>query len=307
MNDDAPTEKLPNLPSLPQEMEMGFNGSEPVTPTSPTLPGHWPLPGSIIRNALNTQTNNVEVSDAQFEHKTPVSPDNLVATTDIFIPMPPPPPIHVPGDKRTGKKALYSLFILGLVTGLLLGSIGMAFFIQRVQNTPPYANQPTSGPTKGVTPVVTSTPTPVIHYNYSFEDGQNDGWEPQVSPGLKIENSTKMAKNGAHSLLITFNNKAKSTYPHLSAAISTNAPHAYQTVYAYVYVASGKNVQGKIYMLDHNFKGYYPGIYLSYLTTGTWHRLSYILPSGFQGTATRIGLEFTGTNAIVYIDAIYWK
>lgn len=60
-------------------------------------------------------------------------------------------------------------------------------------------------------------------------------------------------------------------------------------------------------MLDRNFKGYYPGVYLSYLTTGTWHRLSYILPSGFPGTATRIGLEFTGTNATIYIDAIYWK
>jgi hypothetical protein len=303
VNEDTPTEKMPKLSSLPREMELGFNGSESVNPTPPTIPDHLPLPGSIIRNVLKGE---VEAVNNQFEHKTLISPGNSASATDILIQMP-VLPMHAPEGKRTGKKTLYAFLIVGLVVGLLLGSIGTALFLQRAQNTPNYANQPIPKPTKGVTPAITITPTPIIHYAYSFEDGQIDGWEPQVSPGLTLENSTKMAKDGAHSLLITFNNKAKSTYPHLSAAISASAPHTYQTVYAYVYVASGKNVQGKIYMLDRNFKGYYPGVYLSYLTTGTWHRLSYILPSGFQGTATRIGLEFTGTNATVYIDAIYWK
>lgn len=295
MYEDAPTEKLSSSPH-----------EEPVTPTSATLPDHLPLPGSIIRDVMHARMNDVEASSAHSEHQTLVAPNNSAAPTDIFIQMP-VLPMHTAGDKPASKKMLYSFLIMGLVAGLLLGSIGTALLVQRTENTSKYASQPTLQATKNNTLAVTITPTPIIHYAYSFEDGQIDGWQSQVSPGLTLANSTKIAKDGTHSLLITFNSKIKTTYPHLSAAIDTNPPHGYQTIYAYVFVASGKNVQGKLYLLDRNFIGYYPGVYLSYLTVGTWHRLSYIVPSSFKGAATRIGLEFTGTNATVYIDAIYWK
>ncbi|WP_220195889.1 hypothetical protein [Ktedonospora formicarum] len=176
----------------------------------------------------------------------------------------------------------------------------------KVTPSPVSTSQPTPTivPTQGVTPVPTKAPIPPSLYQCSFEDGQLEGWAPRSSPNVYVQNSTNVARDGSHSLMVTF--ASSDNYPHISTTPTNNPPYKGQVVSGYVYVAAGSNVRGRMYILDQNMNGFIGGQDLISLPTGSWYYLSYQIGSWAQGSSTRVGFEFSGSNVVVYVDSVNW-
>ncbi|GHO43189.1 hypothetical protein [Ktedonospora formicarum] len=152
----------------------------------------------------------------------------------------------------------------------------------------------------------TSPPASPMVYKYSFESGGTDSWASGKNIS-SVQNSTTIAKDGSHSLRVTFNSSSSTDYPYAVASNLPGALRAGQTVTAYVYVASGSNVQAKLYIQDQNLTWFDPGwTALDTLPIGSWYQLRFTLPSGAIGSATRVGVQFYGYNTVAYIDVVTW-
>jgi hypothetical protein len=177
------------------------------------------------------------------------------------------------------------------------------------KNTP-IVNVPTTVPVERgsvATPTaVPPTSPPVSLYEFSFEDGGTDGWASHQNIS-SVQNSTTVARDGSHSLKVTFNSSSNTDYPSLMVTGMSNAPSAGQTITANVYLAAGSDVRAKIFIQDQNLVWYDPGqTALNTLPIEGWFQLTFTIPADAVGPAARVGIQFYGYNATVYVDAVNW-
>ncbi|HLZ58458.1 MAG TPA: hypothetical protein VKR06_16085 [Ktedonosporobacter sp.] len=121
-----------------------------------------------------------------------------------------------------------------------------------------------------------------------------------------MQNSTVQAKDGTHSLLISFNSSNSTDFPLVDTAnMGTQPPKGGQTITAYVYLRQGSNVRVWLFAQDQNF-GWYGSNTTVTLIAGTWQKVTFTLPSSMSGSAARLGLQMDGTGATIYLNDIFW-
>jgi hypothetical protein len=155
-------------------------------------------------------------------------------------------------------------------------------------------------------PASVANPSPQI----SFEDG-TDGWAASNASGNHVslvQRSTDQHLDGAYSLKVQYNSASADDYPQVVDSNEALMPQGGQTVTAYVYLASGSNARAWLFVQDKSFEWYSggPGADVP-LKTGAWSKLSFTIPASMSGTAARLGVQFYGNNATVYIDSVSWS
>lgn len=169
-------------------------------------------------------------------------------------------------------------------------------------------------PVTGV-PLVTPTPTTPITVNgplaYSFENGGLDGWTANGQGITNLQNSTSVALDGSHALMVTLSDSSSSDYPYISVNTDSmsSPPQAGQTISAYVYLPSNSvSLTARLFAADQQY--HWSSNAVVKLQAGVWTHLTYLVPA--NTVLHQLGIQFnsstsSGISTNVYIDAIGWS
>jgi len=164
-----------------------------------------------------------------------------------------------------------------------------------------------AAPTATATAIPTATSVPTTAYSESFESGTG-AWT-DGDAGTQTSQSGNYAKDGTHSLQVSYQNTGTGNqYHHVQTTNLSTPPRAGQVMTAYVYVPAG-NVTTSAFICVESNNNWYGDTFVS-LKAGQWNRLTYTVLPGMS--VTNAGIRFmvvTGTGAAnpIYFDAISWS
>jgi hypothetical protein len=162
---------------------------------------------------------------------------------------------------------------------------------------------------------LTPTATAAVTFNgplaFSFEDGGLDGWTENGQGITNLQNSTDVALNGSHSLMVTLSNISGSDFPYIAVNTDTllSPPQPGQTISAYVYMPSNSvSLTAKLFVVDQQY--HWASDTLVTLQAGVWTHLTCVVPPNV--TPRQLGIQFnnstgSGISTSVYVDAIGWQ